>query len=1819
MRAALHGTDGSTVWVRELGSGQRAYFMMPVRYWHWEGGNARPGEGGEPATYDVALAASRNGWKFSFLGERQPFARPMRDGSVGVSRMWVRPPIRMGNEDFFFVTRGNMNEDAEVANTTDGSPKRLRGEVALGRLRLDGTISIDGKYGQAGNLTTKVLVFHGKKLRLNVNAGGGGAVTVFVRTPTGKRLLGPSKPVVHNGVNEEVVWPNGCLSCLAGQPVVLSFSIEEAKLFTFRFAHKSDDVTYKQNTAAASSEPTITSKTTKTVRLWTGSRFPVATRSTDPFTLNLARYLNATEKLRDVVDVVSPSCFSIGGLNDTYSPGLSGLHMQPGCRQRVVGLHAQGFRVEPMISNGENSTIEVIRLRLREPTFVHACALAMYILNASGLVFDLELEKSDVADGLSFAEMLSAVRTKLRLHVADAVVSVATGTGAMSKTDVLVNSTVDQFISMGTYWALKYFQSGIQRDMGRVGRARYACGLCDSCAAELRGGNNTVASIDERFRSLATDEVLHLAWWLLEYDSPGSPLPASFQHKHWWQKIREWKRNVMKSDDVEPGENCHHSATTATAAVLSNSTLEWWRWVVVRVANQAAWIKPNDTDARDAFVTLFDPDMFDWGGDFRWQAGEWAGLRGIPVAQSTQFEYQMAFDGFNTSSQGTSVVLAAFGNSSVSTDVNGHPVVNGVWPYMTHAAPLWHMACVQGAARVALAGDAVTQDNAAGNLNSRVFSGGFGAWENKKFITSPFGAALGLNASFKIQSYVKTLQNKGLHGDFLVREPIISAFIRFTYELWRDAWVDLRTSAKKIAMKQGKLLPAVYGNIGNKYPVFELIESTHHDVYWIESFVHMATPAQQPEQYPGVDTTITIKAAQSAGRQKPIWRCTQDVNTQSEARIYFAEACANGANEWLLNGMMESTLPPSQSTVGTWGKINGNLVTHGYGYDEHLRHAQFSNSAARFLLTDRHRIADGAVIYCLACSLWRGLVGTLGHSSPLLFQNSLPTTGRLLEHSHASWEFVAFGHSDLWQPPPQTRVRLAAPSRGMKPYVWVVLPNVDVISDTDVNVLSAYVQGGGMLILIGLATGSLNEDLSPRAVPAFQHLQRDPGKGKVVCISDVEFDEYRHCGGFPRKCLASRKMLWDKYFRQKHEAQAQVLLPGAPLSVWLNTWEHATGGTIAAHLVNYRTNGSLDCNMSVPQPQSGPTECDCSCEVQPHDNTIQNLPVAQSFQACLRLDTNSSSSPAVAWIYSKSRERTKLVVDRHTPGFLCATVPAGMGVYAVVVWARCDAEIQARTEAASARQALERLLVASHSTGALVFGNGTHQQAAANAMHQAEGLLSQIQGDRANATTDRFQSLIPDLTHVTSMMRLLIIESRKAVLTNAAYQRKQLINLCAGVNSTCIAAFNMGLARVGQVQLAGFTPTFPNSTYTASAGFGFLRDKSTGRPGVGAVDSVVPDSLHRSFLWGSEKTVFRLDLPVDAASTMSSRNELFLTIVSGVHDFAVEPMEFLQTHYAADYTSFSTTALAVNIIGGSTKRNSTAHIPCLLGARGQSTAYYAYRTCRLHVPSTMLQFRRISLEFVLAPDSGTTGVAAGGNPFAWLINALILHRASPTNGGINPVLQAGLNQSDWLDLHGIRQWQWVGPFEASHGSGLTTEFEPERQLKTATLPWSILNQSYTGKNGQSIKWMKYVEPGGSAAPHLPFGALLGASHVAGSVAFGLCRVHSATPRTVNFRASMSGLGRLYIRNEQSTNLKLVYQDNLISGVTDTEDYGMLELAPGWNYLLMKSEHNFDSDWTHSLSAQPHFPSSAESEVWVHSLRVAAHQPNEWGGFLALDI
>lgn len=200
------------------------------------------------AVDDIPLLVSRNGWNFTYLGDRQPIARPTLDSDVGNSRLWLTKPMTIGDKEYYYVTRGNMNEDGEVANSTDGSPKTYRSEVAVGITRVDGLFSLDSPYGRTVNATTNPLIYSPRsaitKLLLNVDASAGGAVRVELQTSSGETLLGPSEPITHSSIRAQVNWPprpgfqasNVVLAHAAGKPVVLHFVMEEAKLYTFQFA-----------------------------------------------------------------------------------------------------------------------------------------------------------------------------------------------------------------------------------------------------------------------------------------------------------------------------------------------------------------------------------------------------------------------------------------------------------------------------------------------------------------------------------------------------------------------------------------------------------------------------------------------------------------------------------------------------------------------------------------------------------------------------------------------------------------------------------------------------------------------------------------------------------------------------------------------------------------------------------------------------------------------------------------------------------------------------------------------------------------------------------------------------------------------------------------------------------------------------------------------------------------------------------------------------------------------------------------------------------------------------------------------------------------------------------------------------------------------------------------------------------------------------------------------------------------------------------------------------------------------------------------------
>jgi hypothetical protein len=106
---------GATPWYAGAGSpgSLPVYWMALVRYWHWGPGQAHATGGSRelPGTYDQALAFSRDGATWSYVGDRQSWVRPSREGTAGSRRSWLAgPPVRVGDEELYFVSRANTAE-----------------------------------------------------------------------------------------------------------------------------------------------------------------------------------------------------------------------------------------------------------------------------------------------------------------------------------------------------------------------------------------------------------------------------------------------------------------------------------------------------------------------------------------------------------------------------------------------------------------------------------------------------------------------------------------------------------------------------------------------------------------------------------------------------------------------------------------------------------------------------------------------------------------------------------------------------------------------------------------------------------------------------------------------------------------------------------------------------------------------------------------------------------------------------------------------------------------------------------------------------------------------------------------------------------------------------------------------------------------------------------------------------------------------------------------------------------------------------------------------------------------------------------------------------------------------------------------------------------------------------------------------------------------------------------------------------------------------------------------------------------------------------
>jgi hypothetical protein len=206
-----------------------------------------------------------------------------------------------------------------------------------------------------------------------------------------------------------------------------------------------------------------------------------------------------------------------------------------------------------------------------------------------------------------------------------------------------------------------------------------------------------------------------------------------------------------------------------------------------------------------------------------------------------------------------------------------------------------------------------------------------------------------------------------------------------------------------------------------------------------------------------------------------------------------------------------------------------------------------------------------------------------------------------------------------------------------------------------------------------------------------------------------------------------------------------------------------------------------------------------------------------------------------------------------------------------------------------------------------------------------------------------------------------------------------------------------------------------------------------------------------------------------------------------------------------------------------------------------------------------------------------------------------------------------LTAADSASAASIRQWDWIGPFDDSDATGLDTTFPVERDLLHY---WPVvLNASYIGKGGQSVRWQQYTASAATSAPYLALSRLLPTREQnTGSVAYAVARIWADEAGPATLRTGMSGRGRVWLVN--SKRQAVVLDDRLIFGLVSAENSASVALEPGVNLVVMKTTNSFAADAVAIEGTRaPMF--GMESRDVPNGMGVITGQ-NEWSVALAVE-
>ena len=560
-------------------------------------------------------------------------------------------------------------------------------------------------------------------------------------------------------------------------------------------------------------------------------------------------------------------------------------------------------------------------------------------------------------------------------------------------------------------------------------------------------------------------------------------------------------------------------------------------------------------DERPLLVKTLDPDVvgghngvyLNWNGFFT--------RRGIAVGGGhweQEYNHLAADD----------AVVERFRDEGMAKNLDGEIIrgyANRLWPgyNMCHNAPVWHSYYKQRLTRIAPEVQMLSQDNIC--TPSFLCPGkgcfcpdcrdGFREWLQRRWTADQFHAA-GVDdlALLDIVEYVKSAQATIAKGrDAVLADPVLRAYIQFSYASQIDRWRDAVATAKQVA----KHPLAVCGNqwgAGGSRP-YSVALSQVSDMTFTEAEAGCLTPQKR------AGTVLTTKLGLAAGEyQRPVLLCLSSLFHASQAARCRLRAVDSQA--WADGGV---PMP--------WATAPG---ASGWFYDTEARLCRFVQQN-RALFARRDRVTNVGLVYSLPTHAWRQFPA-FGLSSSQ-YQKWFVACARLLEEAHVPYEVNCWWHPLLGD----DRVSLERLAR----YQVLVLPGVDCFTDAQREAVRAFQARGGRVISVACPT-LYDADAVPR--PAGQTLVTR-GERTIEIAPDL-LTRYAQTGEqSPTENTTDAQTtsndLQDTLARVMTEDR--MLETDAPADVWANLWLDDTRQVLALHLVN----GNIDVEADQFRPVEG--------------------------------------------------------------------------------------------------------------------------------------------------------------------------------------------------------------------------------------------------------------------------------------------------------------------------------------------------------------------------------------------------------------------------------------------------------------------------------------------------------------------------------------------------------------------------------------------------------------------------------------------------------